>query len=1123
MLLRFPFSFSAANQPLFASLPGGVLSNIYDFLKLSDAGSERIDFAGLGFDLDYRFAAGIPIELRVSGGDYDIDYEMQVNLLYQDKVKAGNSFSIDTSTFWIDNSKIDLTGPNLNFDANFTMSANLGFGNFSVGIPYIAEYSSGDYWNFPIDKFEVDLNDPKVDFGRFGYSSINTNVSGKFLDKETSNGLDFVDILRSMSVSSTADDYLMDVNLDLDQLIALVPVLGALRTFEGDLSLPGVDISYSVLDIDAVLKVVPFIRTTFVPTSILVTAQSNYQNELHVSSLGGTALFNTPDKGKGKVDVELTYSLFGNVVIDFGVVVQGALEIDLIDKFSFKTLFGEHSLLDELQDEFSVPKKGVQLGGPIILNSLTVPVSLEAAQRSLLTVEYDEAIPAGKDSGLPRYDGDSGKITYTGSDAADLIAANSAANTIDGGEGNDTIYGFAGGDLINGGGGADTIEAGEGNDTVTGGAWRDLIYAGGGDDVLISSSGEDTVDGGAGHDRLVVDGSASTGSFQFRVVWQGDSGLEDTTTPLSNLDYLLRAYSKGRVAAISGYDRSIDFKGIEEIDFIGSAYGDAIIDVGVNSKFDGGGGDDTFFSDMSALDAAVVWENDPNSTEWKSLPNGTRVRNVERLQLLTGSGDDFISDVKKNRTTHDELSFVDDQIRTGAGNDTINSGEGYDIIFAGPGNDLIISEGHDSQFDGGDGIDRLIVDFSKISANDPVAGITVGFGDDFDIAGLVSTNYNIDRILDERSRGGSGISYLHDSGTRVGILLHDIEAFEITGTRGSDAFVDSRYLSKYDGRAGLDSFFSDMSGIRAPVVWVNDPNGGWKRLPNGTMVRDVETLRLITGSGDDILVNLKAAAADNPSDGRNDEFRTGAGNDFIAPGLGNDDVDGGSGVDAVYFRGARDDYRFTVGRYGEMTVSGADGTDRLRNVEVMIFDGEVVSNLHVGVIGQGYEEAYYLAANADVAAAVREGWFADGYTHYQRHGMAEGRAASASDYFDAVFYLQTNPDVAAALANGALSSARSHYEQLGRYEGRLASLYFDPQIYYKFNPDVAAAGVDAWTHYLNYGWTEGRSGSAFFDAVKYLEHNPDVAQAGVNPLLHFLSYGYSEYRDAFARTDYFLG
>jgi hypothetical protein len=70
-----------------------------------------------------------------------------------------------------------------------------------------------------------------------------------------------------------------------------------------------------------------------------------------------------------------------------------------------------------------------------------------------------------------------------------------------------------------------------------------------------------------------------------------------------------------------------------------------------------------------------------------------------------------------------------------------------------------------------------------------------------------------------------------------------------------------------------------------------------------------------------------------------------------------------------------------------------------------------------------YDDAAYLAANPDVAAAVQAGGFVSGAQHYLHLGQNEGRslngmAAPTSDYpvpsgFNAVSYLAKNPDIAA--------------------------------------------------------------------------------------------------------------
>ncbi len=212
-----------------------------------------------------------------------------------------------------------------------------------------------------------------------------------------------------------------------------------------------------------------------------------------------------------------------------------------------------------------------------------------------------------------------------------------------------------------------------------------------------------------------------------------------------------------------------------------------------------------------------------------------------------------------------------------------------------------------------------------------------------------------------------------------------------------------------------------------------------------------------------------------------------------------------------------------------------------------------------------FDVAYYLAHNADVAAAG-----VDPYQHYMAIGWKEGR--NPDGWFDDKYYLTQNPDVAAAGVNPLL-----HFEQNGWREGRQPSLLFDDAKYLTANPDVRAAGLDPLQHYIqngqaesrvsfltggtaaadplvnatyydrqlgatlvpggtagaqqaawsydNGGWQRGLNPDAFFDTSYYLAHNPDVAAAHIDPLLHFEQFGWHEGRDPSAQfsTNKYLG
>ncbi len=142
-----------------------------------------------------------------------------------------------------------------------------------------------------------------------------------------------------------------------------------------------------------------------------------------------------------------------------------------------------------------------------------------------------------------------------------------------------------------------------------------------------------------------------------------------------------------------------------------------------------------------------------------------------------------------------------------------------------------------------------------------------------------------------------------------------------------------------------------------------------------------------------------------------------------------------------------------------------------------------------------YNEAYYLAHNADVAAAVKAGVFASGKAHWEQYGKFEGRPFSEA--FKPSVYATNNPDLADA---GIKTDAQltQHFVEYGIYEGRsiLSAAQFNADVYAAQNPDLADAGVSGaaalYEHFVNYGIAENRVASGF-DAAAYLAANPDVA------------------------------
>jgi hypothetical protein len=121
----------------------------------------------------------------------------------------------------------------------------------------------------------------------------------------------------------------------------------------------------------------------------------------------------------------------------------------------------------------------------------------------------------------------------------------------------------------------------------------------------------------------------------------------------------------------------------------------------------------------------------------------------------------------------------------------------------------------------------------------------------------------------------------------------------------------------------------------------------------------------------------------------------------------------------------------------------------------------------------GFDSAYYLAQNKDVADAVKAGTMT-AEEHYNQFGRAEGRAATQQG----ATYRANNPDVQAAIQAGSFTSAQDHFDRFGWGEGRgmfATPSDFDGAAYLEANKDVADAGVDPYTHYSMFGAKEGRN------------------------------------------------
>ena len=324
----------------------------------------------------------------------------------------------------------------------------------------------------------------------------------------------------------------------------------------------------------------------------------------------------------------------------------------------------------------------------------------------------------------------------------------------------------------------------------------------------------------------------------------------------------------------------------------------------------------------------------------------------------------------------------------------------------------------------------------------------------------------------------------------------------LTDEWSTNSIVRTSWASGTDMTTGRDTINgSAMTG----ALQLDLGSGTGSNAQNGQLLVDPNDIeRAYGGDGADRLIAGRIDTYLNG--GRGDDSLTGSiGDDTLVGGPGNDVIIGGDGVDIARYKGD----------------GKAEGTDNLSDIEFILTDKG--AKLVAGRAYAGFDEALYLSANPDVAAAVKAGIFVNGEAHYRAYGRFEARTANL-DLFDDAGYLALNPDVAAAVRTGSMT-ARQHWDLYGRAEGRSPNLFFDGAYYLAHNKDVAAAVADGWLtalgHYVSHGWAEGRVASPFFDRAGYLAANPDVTATGLDPLTHFLTIGLAEGRLAAVDFGYF--
>ena len=321
-----------------------------------------------------------------------------------------------------------------------------------------------------------------------------------------------------------------------------------------------------------------------------------------------------------------------------------------------------------------------------------------------------------------------------------------------------------------------------------------------------------------------------------------------------------------------------------------------------------------------------------------------------------GAGNDLLYGNDGNDLLDGDLG--NDEIYGGNGNDTLRGNSGTDGIEGGPGNDLV---------DGGAGADTAYY-FSATSGvvvnvftgtasggagNDTLVGIEHISGSAFNdsITGDDGYNYLIGDAGNDTLAGSGGDDVL-DGGAGNDSMYGGAGIDNFYGAAGDD-FIDggdgtNDTLNYFDavaavavdlaagrssGGAGNDTLVGVENAYGSPYPDLLVGNAGANYL-NGAAANDT----VLGGDGGD---DLWGDLGDDSlvGGGGADLLLGGANDDILLGGAGNDAMDGGTGIDVALFGGNVAATRVIASSSaGYIIVIGPDGTDLMRDVEVLQFN-----------------------------------------------------------------------------------------------------------------------------------------------------------------------------------------
>ncbi|MEH2087704.1 MAG: calcium-binding protein [Nostoc sp.] len=566
--------------------------------------------------------------------------------------------------------------------------------------------------------------------------------------------------------------------------------------------------------------------------------------------------------------------------------------------------------------------------------------------------------------------GGEGDDSLKGGEGDDSLLGSTGNDSLLGGTGDDILLGDTGDDILFGGTDNDTLLGGTGNDRLTVGSsnvdtlgGNQLLYGDDGNDTLSASgyesryedtyytSGNNTLSGGAGDDYLIVQFSKGNnllnggdGNDTFSEYNSGndtvDGGQGDDLLSYNSYTGITSTFNPTtNVGSITADTNQVSYKNIERLN-ITSGFGDDNI-VGSNGNdtldpgnagndtIDGGAGDDllSYYNNSSGVGITSVFDTTTNTGLITADTNQVSYKNIERLNITSGFGDDNIVGSNGNDTL-DPGKAGNDTIDGGAGDDLLSysyysSGAGITSTFDATTNTGLITA--DTRLASYKNIERL--DITGTDYDDYIVG---GKGNDTLDPGR-NGNDTIDGgagddLLSYNS-SGAGITSTFDATTNTGLITSgrnrvsykNIERLEIASTEYDDNIVGSNGNDRITGNYAFDAGYREpqlieiisgndiIDGGNGDDLLIVHDNEGSDAITttfntttntgsitagiNQVSYKNIERLDIIGTQYDDLIVGGNG----------NDTLDGSAGNDILIGGKGNDSLYGGSGTDTFAF------------------------------------------------------------------------------------------------------------------------------------------------------------------------------------------------------------------------------